>query len=75
METTGKQYKRVSKHPSEDTKQRIATALTGRHLNMDTKQKISKALSAYWNNPANFPADRERHEGTGRGWVESGGIV
>ena len=75
METTDKQYKRVSKHPSEDTKQCIATALTGRHLNMDTKQKISKALSAYWNNPANFPADQERNEGSGDGWIESGEIV
>lgn len=75
METTGKQYKRVSKHPSESTKQRIASALTGRHLPQNTRLKISQALSSYWNNPNNFPADQERHEGSGDGWIESGEIV
>ena len=75
METTDKQFKRVSKHPSETTKQRISTALTGRHLNLNTRLKISQALSTYWNNPDNFPADQERHEGSGNGWIESGDIV
>lgn len=73
MENT--QYKRTSKHPSDETRQKISTALKGRMRDDITRSKISNGLKDYWNNPKNFPADTERHEGTGNGWIETGDIV
>ena len=70
-----KQFKRTSRHPSPETKQRISTSLTGRHQNDNTRELISKALKQYWNNMHNFPDDVARHEGTGKGYIETGDVV
>ena len=70
-------YKRQSKYPSEETKRKISASMKSKNLHRSdiTRQKISNGLRQYWGNPSNFPADGERHEGTGRGWIESGDIV
>ena len=64
---TNIQYRRVSKHPSEQTKQRISASLSGKPKSDLTKQRISQGLSRYWQNPSNFPADSNGgiQEGTG----------
>ncbi len=69
-------YRRTSKHPSPETRQKISNALKGRTRSDITRGKISDGLKDYWNNPRNFPADTERQEGTGgNGWIETGDIV
>lgn len=72
---TTTQHKRQSRYPSDATKQKISSRLKGRSKTDDTKQKISTSMKRYWGNDANFPADGERHEGTGRGYIETGDIV
>lgn len=64
--TTTSQYKRQSKYPSEETKQKISAKLKGRSKSDVTKQRISQGLRQYWNNPNNF-SDGDR--------IESGDIV
>ena len=53
------EYKRVSRHPSEATKNKTSTSLTGRITPDYVRQKISQSLKAYWSNDDNFPADRK----------------
>lgn len=65
-------YRRKSRYPSDETKKRISTKLTGRKLSSSTKELISQKMKQYWEN---FPADHERHEGTGDGWIETGDII
>ena len=72
IKTQQTSFKRQSRYPSEQTKQRISDKLKGRKLSSTTKEKISQQMKRYWEN---FPVDDERHEGTGNGWVESGDIV
>ena len=64
--TSTAQYKRQSKYPSEETKQKISAKLKGRSKSDVTKQRISQGLRQYWNNPNNF-SDGDR--------IESGDIV
>ena len=68
-------YKRTSKSPSPETRQKISQSLKGRMKSDITKSRISDSLKQYWNNPSNFPDDIERKEGTGNGWIETGDIV
>ena len=68
-------YKRKSRFPSQETKEKISSKLKGREKSAETRHKLSTSLKAYWGNPQNFPDDNERHEGTGKGWVETGDIV
>lgn len=51
-------FKRTSKHPSEQTRQKISASLRGRVVTDATRQKLSASLHDYWNNPANFPDDQ-----------------
>ena len=67
-------YKRTSRHPSDETRQKISQSLKGRKKNDVVRKNIASGLARYWQNNANFPDD-ERHEGTGNGWIESGDIV
>jgi hypothetical protein len=66
MENTN--YKRTSKSPSPETRQKISQSLKGRMKSDITKSKISDSLKQYWNNPSNFPDD-----GTNK--IETGEIV
>lgn len=63
--TTTAQYKRQSKYPSEETKQKISQKLKGRSKSDVTKERISQGLKSYWGNPNNFKDSR----------IESGDIV
>ena len=78
--STSTQHKRTSRHPSEQTKQRISSSLKQRWQNQggfnDThREHLSASLRNYWQNDSNFPADGARHEGTGRGYIETGDVV
>ena len=58
MDTRNKQqYKRTSRHPSEETKERISQALRGKPKSDAQKQLISASMVAYWGNDENFPDD------------------
>lgn len=61
-------YKRTSKSPSPETRQKISQSLKGRMKSDITKSKISNSLKNYWNNPQNFPDDNI-------GKIESGEIL
>lgn len=50
-------YKRTSKHPSDETKAKISSALKGRAKSDSMRAKASASMKAYWSNPANFPDD------------------
>ena len=50
-------YRRVSKTPSLETRERIASALRGKPKSTQTKERISTSLKQYWSDPDNFPAD------------------
>ena len=50
-------YKRTSKSPSQETRQKLSDALRGKPKSTQTKERISQSLQAYWHNPENFPAD------------------
>ena len=50
-------YKRTSKSPSPETRQKISQSLKGRMKSDITKSRISDSLKQYWNNPQNFPDD------------------
>lgn len=69
-----KVYKRTSRHPSSETKQKISQSLKGREKNDVVRKNIATGLARYWNNDANFPDDT-RHEGSGRGYLETGDVV
>ena len=70
-----KNYKRTSRHLSDETKQKISQSLKGREKNDVVRRNIATGLSKYWQNDANFPLDNERHEGTGNGYLETGDVV
>lgn len=55
METQNLQYKRTSRHPSEQTRQRISQALKGRSKSETRKQALSTSLKNYWGTDENFP--------------------
>lgn len=59
MQTTQNttQYRRTSRHPSEQTKERISQALRGKPKSDAQKQQISASMVAYWGNDENFPDD------------------
>ena len=60
METKNtQQYKRTSRHPSEETKERISQALRGRPKSDEVRQAISASMVAYWGDDANFPDDNQ----------------
>ena len=56
-------YRRVSKTPSPETREKLSAALRGKAKSIQTREKISQSLQAYWSNPANFPADSEGDDG------------
>ena len=51
------QYKRTSRHPSDETRQRISQALKGRCKSSSHKQALSASLKDYWGDDNNFPDD------------------
>lgn len=53
------EYKRQSRHPSEETKSKTSQALKGRTIPEIVRQKISQSLKQYWSNDDNFPADKK----------------
>ena len=64
METQNtQQYKRTSRHPSEETKERISQALRGRPKSDGVRQAISASMVAYWADDDNFPADSSGNGG------------
>lgn len=69
MENTTNQqtfrYKRTSKTPSQETRQKLSDALRGKPKSTQTKEKISQSLQAYWSDPNNFPDDK-----TGDSWAD-----
>ena len=52
-----KNYKRTSRHLSEETKDKIRKAMTGIKKSDRNKKNISNSMKTYWNNPDNFPDD------------------
>lgn len=56
------EYKRQSRHPSEETKSKTSQTLKGRTKPDHVRQLISQSLKRYWANDDNFPADK--HSGT-----------
>lgn len=58
-------YKRTSRHPSDETRERIRQSLVGRPKPEQVKQLISASMKAYWADDDNFPDDQE--DGSG-GW-------
>lgn len=56
-------YKRTSKTPSPETRQKLSNALKGKPKSSETKERISQSLHAYWSDPNNFPDDK-----TGGSW-------
>lgn len=67
-------FKRVSKHPSLQTRERISQALRGKPKSQHTRELISRSMRDYWSRPENFPADY-RHEDSGRSYIETGEVV
>lgn len=63
MENTN--YKRTSKSPSPETRQKISQSLKGRMKSDVTKGRISSSLKNYWNNPQNYPDDGTNKNETG----------
>ena len=63
------QYKRTSRHPSDETKERISQALRGRPKSDEHRQSISASMVAYWADDENFPADYNNGEEGNGGWL------
>ena len=63
--TQGTQYKRTSRHPSEETKELISQSLRGRPKEESWKQAISAGMVQYWSNDDNFPDDYPQNDGGG----------
>ena len=53
------EYKRQSRHPSDETRARISKSLTGQAKSDEHKSHLSQALKAYWGNDNNFPNDKK----------------
>lgn len=62
-QTQNKQFRRVSRHPSEQTKERIRQKLTGVPKSPEHRQAISASMTAYWADDDNFPADSNGNGG------------
>ena len=54
-----KTFKRVSRHPSCVTKEKIRGSLKGRTKTDAEKEAISRGMKRYWADDTNFPADAE----------------
>ena len=54
------EYKRQSRHPSEETKARISNSLRGVSKTTQHKEHLSQSLKKYWDNEDNFPADKKQ---------------
>lgn len=52
-----KEYKRTSRHLSEETKKKISQALKDRPKSNSHREAIRQGVLQYWNNPTNFPDD------------------
>ena len=70
-----KQYKRTSRSVSPEVRQKVADSLRGKPRPESVKTKISASMKQYWADDNNFPDDKQRHEGTGDGWIETGDVV
>ena len=53
------EYKRQSRHPSDETRARISKSLTGVAKSAEHKQHIQQGMQNYWRNDGNFPDDRK----------------
>ena len=53
------EYKRQSRHPSDETRARISKSLSGVAKSAEHKAHLSQSLKSYWDNDENFPADRK----------------
>lgn len=63
--TNTNQYKRTSRHPSDQTRERISQALRGRPKDEEWRMAIGRSLRDYWRNDNNFPDDSGGDE---KGW-------
>ena len=55
------EYKRQSRHPSDETRARISKSLSGVAKSAEHKQHLSKSMQNYWRNDGNFPADKKEN--------------
>ena len=53
------EYKRQSRHPSDETRARISKSLSGEAKSDEHKSHLSQSLKAYWENDDNFPEDKK----------------
>lgn len=51
------QYRRTSRHPSTETRQKISASLRGYVKSQEHCQHLSDSLRAYWADDNNFPDD------------------
>lgn len=51
------QYSRTSRHPSDETRAKISSALRGYVKSQEHCQHLSDSLRAYWADDNNFPDD------------------
>ena len=56
-QTTTSQYKRTSRHPSDQTRELLRSALRGKPKSEPHKEAIRNGLIAYWADDNNFPDD------------------
>ena len=61
-QTITNQYKRTSRHPSDQTRERISQALRGRPKDEDWRLAIGRSLRDYWRNDNNFPDDSREED-------------
>ena len=61
-QTSTNQYKRTSRHPSDQTRERISQALRGRPKSEPHKAAIQASLQSYWADDDNFPDDSRRDD-------------
>lgn len=50
-------FSRTSRHPSQETREKIAASLRGRPKSDLVKAKIGASMRSYWADPNNFPDD------------------
>ena len=62
------QFRRTSRHPSDETRAKISSTLKGYVKSREHCQHLSDSLKAYWKNDDNFPADTKSGEGNS-GWL------
>ena len=61
----GTQYRRTSRHPSEETRTKISQALLGRPKDEYWRQAISDGMINYWGDDNNFPDDQPKDDDGG----------